>query len=144
MHLVNEEIDSGDILAQAKVPVLPDDTHAALTQRVNAAEHVLYPKAVAEYFREMQNEECRMQNAETGTHDGLLRRPNPVVATATLLRPTGERTWEAQLPNGMITIGHVPKWKLESMRALAAGQKVRLELTTYDFGTARIAGLAVD
>ncbi len=144
VHLVNEEIDSGDILAQAKVPVLPDDTHAALTQRVNAAEHVLYPKAVAEYFREMQNEECRMQNAETGTHDGLLRRPNPVVATATLLRPTGERTWEAQLPNGMITIGHVPKWKLESMRTLAAGQKVRLELTTYDFGTARIAGLAVD
>ena len=144
VHLVNEEIDSGDILAQAKVPVLPGDTHGSLTQRVNAAEHILYPQAVAEYFWEMQNAECRMQNAEAGEPGGPKRRPNPVVATATLLRPTGERTWEAQLPNGMITIGHIPKWKLESMRALAAGQKVRLELTTYDFGTARIAGLAAD
>ncbi len=80
-----------------------------------------------------------MRNAEVKT-----RRPNPVVATATLLRRMGERTWEAELPNGLITIGHVPKSKLDSMPPFAEGQKVRLELTTYDFSIARISGPALD
>ncbi len=152
VHLVNEEIDSGDILAQARVPVLPDDTHAALMQRVNTAEHVLYPGAVAEYARSMKSAACETgpgrqaepkKNAEKAAGQ-IRRRPNPVVASATLVRRTGERTWEAVLPNGMVTIGHVPKWKLDTMRGFAEGQKVRLELTTYDFGTARIAGPAAD
>ena len=137
VHLVTGEIDSGDILAQARVPVLPGDTHADLLARVNAAEHRLYPRVVGEWSHGMQNAECRVKNEA-----GARRRPNPVVAIAMLRRPTGERTWEAELPNGMITIGHIPKWKLDTMRGLKAGQKLRLELTTYDFGTARIAGLA--
>ncbi len=55
VHLVNEEIDSGDILAQSKVPVLTEDTHRSLLARVNAAEHRLYPKAVEEFLKKMQN-----------------------------------------------------------------------------------------
>ena len=51
VHLVNEEIDSGDILAQEKVPVLPGDTHTTLVARVNAAEHRLYPRAIAAFVK---------------------------------------------------------------------------------------------
>jgi formyltetrahydrofolate-dependent phosphoribosylglycinamide formyltransferase len=46
VHYVTETMDSGPILAQAAVPVLPDDTEASLAARVLAQEHVLYPLAL--------------------------------------------------------------------------------------------------
>lgn len=49
VHLVDEGIDSGEILAQSRVPVLSGDTRATLLARVNAAEHALYPRAIGEY-----------------------------------------------------------------------------------------------
>ena len=69
-----------------------------------------------------------------------MRRPNPILATGTLLSRTGERTWVTALPNGATTLAHVPTWKLDTMPAFAAGDKVRLEMTQYDFSIARIAG----
>jgi translation initiation factor IF-1 len=66
-------------------------------------------------------------------------RPNPVVAAATLLRRTGERTWEAALPNGKTIIAHVPAWRVERAAPLHEGQQVRVEMTTYDFSMGRIA-----
>ena len=49
VHLVTEELDSGDVLAQAEVPILDGDTHESLEARVLKAEHLLYPKALAEF-----------------------------------------------------------------------------------------------
>ena len=46
VHFVTATLDQGPIVAQAVVPVLPDDTPDALSARVKAAEHVLYPQAV--------------------------------------------------------------------------------------------------
>ncbi|MGA1672939.1 MAG: phosphoribosylglycinamide formyltransferase [Burkholderiaceae bacterium] len=46
VHWVDEGLDSGAIVAQAVVPVLPADTPETLGQRVLAAEHRLYPRAV--------------------------------------------------------------------------------------------------
>ena len=46
VHFVTPELDHGPIVAQAVVPVLPGDTEASLAERVLAAEHVLYPRAV--------------------------------------------------------------------------------------------------
>jgi phosphoribosylglycinamide formyltransferase-1 len=46
VHLVTQTMDEGPILAQAAVPVLPDDTEAALAARVLAQEHILYPLAL--------------------------------------------------------------------------------------------------
>lgn len=43
VHLVTEELDGGQILGQARAPVLPDDTEASLAARVLAQEHRLYP-----------------------------------------------------------------------------------------------------
>lgn len=46
VHLVDEEYDRGEILAQATVPVLPGDTPELLAARVLAEEHRLLPKVV--------------------------------------------------------------------------------------------------
>ncbi|RYG08399.1 MAG: hypothetical protein EON92_16660, partial [Burkholderiales bacterium] len=46
VHQVTAELDHGPILAQAAVPVLPDDTAETLAARVLAQEHLLYPQAV--------------------------------------------------------------------------------------------------
>jgi phosphoribosylglycinamide formyltransferase-1 len=47
VHFVRAAVDSGPIIAQAAVPVLPDDTEDVLSRRVLAAEHRLYPQALA-------------------------------------------------------------------------------------------------
>jgi phosphoribosylglycinamide formyltransferase-1 len=46
VHLVTPELDHGPIIAQAVVPVLPDDTEATLSARVLVREYELYPRAV--------------------------------------------------------------------------------------------------
>jgi phosphoribosylglycinamide formyltransferase-1 len=46
VHYVVPELDAGPSIAQAEVPVLPDDTEATLTARILAAEHALYPQAL--------------------------------------------------------------------------------------------------
>lgn len=46
VHLVTEGVDEGPILAQARVPILADDTPETLAQRVLIAEHALYPVAL--------------------------------------------------------------------------------------------------
>ncbi|HYD88365.1 MAG TPA: phosphoribosylglycinamide formyltransferase [Vitreimonas sp.] len=48
VHLVVEEVDSGEILGQAHMPILPGDTPEALASRVLALEHELYPRCLAE------------------------------------------------------------------------------------------------
>jgi phosphoribosylglycinamide formyltransferase 1 len=48
VHRVTDQLDHGDILAQAVVPVLPDDTAHTLAARVLTQEHWIYPKVVAE------------------------------------------------------------------------------------------------
>jgi phosphoribosylglycinamide formyltransferase-1 len=46
VHFVRPEVDDGPIIAQAAVPVAPDDTEETLNARVLAAEHRLYGVAV--------------------------------------------------------------------------------------------------
>jgi phosphoribosylglycinamide formyltransferase-1 len=48
VHLVDEGVDSGPVLAQERVPVLPDDTPSTLHARIKAVEHDLLPRVVAE------------------------------------------------------------------------------------------------
>lgn len=48
IHIVDEIYDNGRILAQHRVPVLPDDTPESLQARVLEVEHQLYPETVAE------------------------------------------------------------------------------------------------
>ena len=55
VHRVTAELDHGPILAQAIVPVLPDDTADTLAARVLTQEHLIYPKAVAALLTQFQN-----------------------------------------------------------------------------------------
>jgi phosphoribosylglycinamide formyltransferase-1 len=50
VHQVTAELDYGQILDQAVVPVLPGDTADTLAARVLTQEHLIYPKAVRAFF----------------------------------------------------------------------------------------------
>lgn len=47
VHYVDAGVDSGPIIGQRTVPVLPDDTPESLHARIHEAEHALYPECVA-------------------------------------------------------------------------------------------------
>lgn len=47
VHFVTTELDDGPIIAQARVPILKDDTAETLADRVLIEEHKLYPLALA-------------------------------------------------------------------------------------------------
>ena len=49
VHLVTPELDSGDILGQVEVAVLPGDTAETLAERVLIAEHQLYPRILSDF-----------------------------------------------------------------------------------------------
>jgi len=53
VHEVTAELDHGPILAQAVVPVLPNDTPDVLAARVLTQEHRIYPQAVADFLQRL-------------------------------------------------------------------------------------------
>lgn len=46
VHFVNEQLDGGPVILQAKVPVFSDDDADSLAQRVHVQEHLIYPLVV--------------------------------------------------------------------------------------------------
>jgi len=51
VHFVNQNLDAGESIARRRVPVLAGDTPETLHARIQAAEHELYPEALAKVFR---------------------------------------------------------------------------------------------
>ncbi|HEY6002273.1 MAG TPA: phosphoribosylglycinamide formyltransferase [Anaeromyxobacter sp.] len=51
VHFVDEGTDTGPVIVQAIVPVLPGDSEEALARRILAQEHVIYPQAI-QWFAE--------------------------------------------------------------------------------------------
>jgi phosphoribosylglycinamide formyltransferase-1 len=62
VHFVTPALDHGPIVAQAAVPVLPDDTESTLACRVLEQEHVIYPRAVRWFVED-----------RLSIHDGVVR-----------------------------------------------------------------------
>lgn len=54
VHRVTAELDHGEFLDQAVVPVLPDDTADTLAARVLTQEHLIYPRAVERLLAAMR------------------------------------------------------------------------------------------
>jgi phosphoribosylglycinamide formyltransferase 1 len=54
VHLVTDDLDSGPVLAQAQVRILPRDDADSLAERVLEAEHAIYPLALEEYARALR------------------------------------------------------------------------------------------
>ena len=51
VHIVTEELDDGEVLGQAEVPIHPGDDATALAARVLVEEHRLYPQVLTEFVR---------------------------------------------------------------------------------------------
>ncbi|HEX8489919.1 MAG TPA: phosphoribosylglycinamide formyltransferase [Chthoniobacterales bacterium] len=49
VHYVDAGIDSGEVIAQRKVPVMPGDTPETLHARIQVAERALYPEVIARF-----------------------------------------------------------------------------------------------
>jgi phosphoribosylglycinamide formyltransferase-1 len=69
VHFVTAELDHGPIVAQARVPVLPDDTEDTLSARLLVEEHKLYPYAVRLFVEDRLSIE---ENGEVRINDGAL------------------------------------------------------------------------
>ena len=54
VHRVTAELDHGEIMAQAVVPVLPGDSADSLAARVLTQEHQMYPRVVAQLLASMK------------------------------------------------------------------------------------------
>ena len=52
VHIVDDALDAGPILAQREVRRVPGDTLAQLEARVHEAEHALYPASVKRFLTE--------------------------------------------------------------------------------------------
>lgn len=79
VHFVNQELDGGAVIIQARVPVLSSDTAEILAQRVLQQEHHIFPEAVR-----------LIATGRISSHDGIvsldgleLREPMQVFTTAT-------------------------------------------------------------
>ena len=70
VHLVDEALDSGPVVAQAAVDVRDDDTLGSLEARVHEAEHALYPAAVRRFLTERWRVDGR--RIVFGEGDGLV------------------------------------------------------------------------
>ncbi len=55
VHLVTDDLDSGPVLAQARVRILPRDDPDSLAKRVLEAEHAVYPLALEDYARVLRD-----------------------------------------------------------------------------------------
>lgn len=51
VHLVDEEYDTGPVIAQIRIPVAPEDTPESLAERLLPHEHELYPLVLNQYAR---------------------------------------------------------------------------------------------
>ena len=54
VHLVTKELDAGPVIAQARVKIRGRDTPETLAERVLAEEHRIYPEALDQFCRELQ------------------------------------------------------------------------------------------
>jgi len=54
VHFVDGGMDTGPIIAQRKVPVLPGDTPETLHARIQVEEHTLYPEVIGTLARQIR------------------------------------------------------------------------------------------
>jgi formyltetrahydrofolate-dependent phosphoribosylglycinamide formyltransferase len=62
VHVVTPDLDSGPVIAQARVKILPRDDADSLAARVLEEEHRLYPIALDEYCRALREGEDEDEN----------------------------------------------------------------------------------
>ena len=68
VHIVNEELDGGQIIAQNKVDILPDDTVDTLTRRIQLQEYALLPYVIEHYETPISEGERQTVSAVGARH----------------------------------------------------------------------------
>jgi phosphoribosylglycinamide formyltransferase-1 len=66
VHIVTPDLDSGPVIAQARVKILPRDDPDSLAARVLEEEHRLYPLALDEYCRALREDEAKEVEDDAG------------------------------------------------------------------------------
>lgn len=66
VHVVTADLDSGPVIAQARVKILPRDDPESLAARVLEEEHKLYPLALDEYCRALREDEAKEHEGDAG------------------------------------------------------------------------------
>jgi phosphoribosylglycinamide formyltransferase-1 len=78
VHFVTDALDHGPIIAQAAVPVLPDDDEATLAARVLAQEHRILPAAVRWFLEgRLAIDGLRVRVDAAADREAALRAPEP-------------------------------------------------------------------
>lgn len=83
VHFVTEGMDEGPLVAQAAVPVLPDDNEMSLASRVLRAEHRLYPDAL----RYVAAGKVRMTDAGDIVFNGFSGEDSDLVVVSPITAP---------------------------------------------------------
>ena len=65
VHLVDETLDGGPIIAQRRVPVMAGDTEEMLAARILEQEHKLYAEAVGMVVNQLRKANSRQQTADS-------------------------------------------------------------------------------
>jgi phosphoribosylglycinamide formyltransferase-1 len=79
VHFVDEGTDTGPIVAQAIVPVLPGDTEASLGARILEQEHRLYPQAIDWFAQRRLSLSGRHVKVDGASPPALFAHANPTV-----------------------------------------------------------------
>lgn len=61
VHLVDEGIDTGPILAQRKIPIEAGDTLESLESKIHAIEHDVFPEAIQMYIEKLKKENTQYE-----------------------------------------------------------------------------------
>lgn len=77
VHFVDEDVDTGPIIAQAAVPVLPADDADALAARILKQEHKIYPLAVKLFAQGRLSLQGRMVQVADGGWEAESAQLNP-------------------------------------------------------------------
>lgn len=72
VHFVTAELDHGPTVAQAAIPVLPNDTEHSLSARVLEQEHLLYPRTIRWFIEGRLRVDNGVVHIEPQTHDAAL------------------------------------------------------------------------
>jgi phosphoribosylglycinamide formyltransferase-1 len=88
VHFVRPELDTGPIIAQAVVPVHPGDDETALSARILAAEHRLYPFALRLIAERRVRVVCeRVEVIGAGVPNAAVMNPQDCLGEALASRP---------------------------------------------------------
>ncbi|WP_457599726.1 phosphoribosylglycinamide formyltransferase [Hydrogenivirga sp.] len=76
VHIVDESVDGGPVIAQAVVPLLPEDTEESLSERILGYEHRVLPQVVQWFAEDRVRVEGRLVVVEGAKYGALPVNPD--------------------------------------------------------------------